>query len=373
MKTLFLHIGMPKTATTSIQKFCAINREMMEKNGYCYPEDVRTYPGIGRNRNAHFMIHVNKGTAEAASEENLFQLGMEQVHDCFQTFDNVVLSDESIWKVSVGSRLWSDLKADASEHGYVIKIIAYLRRQDEFLSSRYNQRIKHSGYVRTWEEQLKDAPKALADVLDYGSKIQGIAEIFGKENLYVRRFNRNTFYGGSIYTDFFQCLGLELTDNYQELEADVNVALKGNTFEIVRIINTMSGLDARNKSYLQKIIADCSEESGRHYQYGMFSREEAEEFVNNYRRGNEQIAEEFIGDGQPLFDYEAKDIPKWEKQNEYMIDDLVRIFSSAVCGLHEDIVRLEKENSGIKAKIARYEVGFFQKLKRRIRSLFHSA
>lgn len=37
MKTLYLHIGTPKTATTSIQSFCYQNREILEKQGFYYP------------------------------------------------------------------------------------------------------------------------------------------------------------------------------------------------------------------------------------------------------------------------------------------------------------------------------------------------
>lgn len=37
MKTLYLHIGTPKTAATFLQNFCYANRETFEKFGYCYP------------------------------------------------------------------------------------------------------------------------------------------------------------------------------------------------------------------------------------------------------------------------------------------------------------------------------------------------
>lgn len=373
MKTLFLHIGIPKTGTSSIQKFCATNREAMKKNGYCYPQDIRTYPGIHPNRNAHFMMHVDKDSSdpEAASRQ-LFELGMNQIHDCFQSFDNVVLSDEGLWMSSGRQRssLWDELKADAQAHGYEVKIIVYLRRQDQFLSSRYNQRVKHSGLTQTWDKHVANAPDSLADVLDYAAKLSKIEEVFGKDHIYVRRFDRSSFFGGSIYADFFYCLGLELTEDYQPLEADANLALKGNTFEIMRVVNTMKSLDDGQRAYLRRIISSCSKESGKHYNYTMFSKEEAEDFISSYRQGNDQIAEEFIGDGQPLFDYEVQDTLKWEKQNPYMINDVVRVFSAAVCQLHGEIRKLQEENAKIREQNARYQAGFFQKLKRRISRLF---
>lgn len=35
-----------------------------------------------------------------------------------------------------------------------------------------------------------------------------------------------------------------------------------------------------------------------------------------YETENERIAREYIGDGQPLFSNEVKDLPKWNPQNE---------------------------------------------------------
>lgn len=38
MKTLYLHIGTPKTGTTSIQEFMVCSREALQKHGICYPD-----------------------------------------------------------------------------------------------------------------------------------------------------------------------------------------------------------------------------------------------------------------------------------------------------------------------------------------------
>lgn len=373
MKTLFLHIGTPKTATSSIQKFCAKNREVLQSKGYCYPYTIRNYPGIGENRNAHFMMgkipSEEDSSVPNSEEQRFFELGMEHVHACFESFDNVILSDEGLWMASGRARpnLWKDLKADADKYGYTIKIIVYLRRQDQFLSSRYNQRVKNTGYTKTWEEHVKKAPAALGDILDYAAKIRGIAEVFGREQLYVRRFDKSGFYGGSIYADFFQCLSLTITEEYQELEQDANLSFGGNTFEIMRVINKMPDLDKSNQSYLRQQIKKCAEESAKCYKYTMFSKEEAETFLSHYRQGNEQIAADYIGDGKPLFDYEVKSTEKWNKQNEYMIDDLIRLFAVTTCQLHEEILKLKEENARQKAQLLRQQAGLLQKIKRRIR------
>ena len=363
MKTLFLHIGTPKTGTSSIQSFCAKNRAVLEKKGYCFPRTVQRFPLVGKNRNAHFMIAKitgENGKRDHAEEQRIFSLGMEQIHKCFQEYENVVISEESIWLCCNDTHRepWNTLIADAKEYGYVVKIIVYLRRQDEYLSSRWNQVIKSGHSVVPWEKHFRDAPVKSKYMLDYAANMNNLAEMFGKENIFVRRFSRDSFYKGTIYADFFQCLGLEITDEYQELKEEANLALKGNTVEIKRIINTSPAFNKYDNLYWRQLISMCSAKSDENYKCSMLSKEEAEEFLGLYREGNEQIAADFIGDGKPLFYYDVQDARKWEKNNDYMLDDVIRVFSAITYDSHKDILALqervnilEKQNKEMKKQM----------------------
>lgn len=354
MKTLFLHIGTSKTATTAIQQFCADNRDLLEGKGFCFPESVYKYPLVSPNRNAHFMIGNimgEDGKTDKAEKKRLLKLGFDNLNMCFFEYDNVILSDESIWWASGTYRksVFKNLKEDMDKNGYVVKLIVYLRRQDDFLCSRWNQMVKKENLTETWEEHFKSAPDKMDHVLDYAAKINMLAEMFGKENIIVRRFHRKGFYQGTIFADFLHCIGLELTDGFVLPEAEVNLAIKGNTVEVMRVMNTAPVITRYNKAYLSGLVSMCSEESDKYYKYTMISKEEATEFLERYREGNEQIAADFIGDGKPLFDYGVgTDLPKWEKDNAYMMDDVIRIFTVITQDLHEEVERLKKENEQLK-------------------------
>lgn len=362
MKTLFLHIGTAKTATSSIQEFCAKNREVLEKKGYCFPKSLYKYPVVRESRNAHFLIgkvYDEEGNRNLQEEERLFHQGMEEMHRCFGEYEKVVMSDESLWLSSNSSHkdLWSVLKDDAEKYGYMVKIIVYLRRQDEYLSSRWNQFVKEGTTVETWEHHFKNAPVKRKAMLDYAANLSRISGFFGKENILVRRFSRDSFFGGSIYADFLQCLGLELTGEYTQLEEDVNLALKGNITEIMRVMNTSPVLTRYNNLYWRRMVSMCSEESDKNYKCSMLSKEETEEFLELYREDNERVAQEYIGDGKPLFHYDAAETVKWEKQNETMLDDMIRVFTVLAYDSHEEITALkekvrtlEKDNQELKKK-----------------------
>ena len=56
MRTLYVHIGTPKTATTSIQMFCVENQKVLNKQSYSYPLLDFVYPHVAHRRNGHFLV-----------------------------------------------------------------------------------------------------------------------------------------------------------------------------------------------------------------------------------------------------------------------------------------------------------------------------
>lgn len=74
MKTLYLHIGTPKTATSSIQKFLAENWDVLQKHGYFFPESTHIYPRVNARRNAHFLsgrVHNGEGIRELSRNQRV--------------------------------------------------------------------------------------------------------------------------------------------------------------------------------------------------------------------------------------------------------------------------------------------------------------
>ena len=55
MRTIYLHIGMPKTGTSAIQYFLSANQALLEEKGLIYRQMPWHYPGHTDRRNAHFL------------------------------------------------------------------------------------------------------------------------------------------------------------------------------------------------------------------------------------------------------------------------------------------------------------------------------
>ncbi len=340
-KILYVHVGTTKTGTTAIQSFMIDNQEVLNQKGYYYPLFPYRYKDVSERRNARFMLE------EAQDRQaGIFREGMDRIHELFQKYDRIVVSDEGIWSASYEQRItmWRALKAEAKEGGFQIKVIVYLRRQDTYLISGWNQMVK-SGIGNSAATAWKDYVSDLVNInkMKYATHLKKLSAFFGRKNLIVRRFEPKRFTGGSIYADFLQTIGLELTEEYRVEQSVRNVRLAGNTHEIQRVLNGLPGMMPEYHSFFRQALLSYADLSGEIYPCEMFSKEEAAAFMEKYKEENQQVADEFFN-GEELFDTGWKDIPKWEKENPYMQDDLIRFIGAC-------FVRVIEENRNLRSRV----------------------
>ena len=381
MKTLYLHIGTPKTATSSIQTFLSQNRKLLQEKNYCFPKQQHRFPYVGTGRNAHFMIDIQyheDGSRNREREAEMLREGMDFVNDCMKQYDNVILSEESIFRAAVYTRqeVFPYLKKEADEHGYQVKIIVYLRRQDKFLISDWNQRVKQvkTSYTLTIDEHRKQTQKKYNLVLDYAKRLDKIAEVFGRENIIVRRFEPASWVNNSIIDDFMHCIGLEMTEEFRLPEFMVNPGLSENNAEIKRIINGCPVITKEENIYLNRLLRELAPASQEANPCSMFSPEDIRELLQKYEEGNARVAKEYIGDGAPMFSDEIADLPRWNRDNPRMLEDVIHFFSAVTVDLHRENESLRQELAQLTERINtehRRLTEFRGKVNHPIRTLFN--
>lgn len=354
MKTLYIHIGTPKTGTTSLQHFCTENAKLFEEQAYCYPIFPHKFKYINIMRNGFFLSY--KGYDENKNrnqmeEAKFFRQGMDFILDNFQKFDNIILSDEAIWNVVFKrgkTDLWERLKKEADEHDYVIKVVVYLRRQDSLATSWWNQKIKIGKRVYSkdsWENFVKDPTKF---ELEYYDSLKFIEKFVEKENIIVRRFGRQYFKNGSIFEDFIDAVGMRYSSHFVISEGQRNVSLVGNTHEIKRILNTIPDLRDQDNKFFRSIVIDMSEQRPDLKKETMFSPEEALKFMEQYREGNRKIMKEYFGKDEDLFDMDFSKNQKWVLDYKEMEKDIIQFMGRA-------IIELRKENKDLKKRVKETE------------------
>ncbi len=372
MKTLYLHIGTQKTATTTIQHFLAENDEVLRTKGYAYPMFPELYyPYWDNTRNGLFLGHPyfdKNNRRDREKEKQYYERGMELLHEVFEECPNVILSEERLWLELFYDKgaLMQKILDDGIEHGYEIKLIVYLRRQDVFAESYWNQQIKSTVTESRGVSRFIDEFKHI----NYYYELKRISDVVGVENLDVVRFD-DVVRGEGILADFMKRIGLELTDEYHITQEETNSRLSGNTAEIKRVINQMDDIMIGDQIFLKDRMKMASEVSNKRYRASVLSAEERAEFMERFREGNELAAELYLKDGKPLFSDDYSGHPKWEKDNPEYLDDAIMTSAAGDILLYRRIKdavrtigRLEKRVDKLESRLEKQKASMDQRDKK---------
>jgi len=355
MRTLYVHIGTPKTATTSIQMFCVENQEILNEQGYSYPLLEFTYPHVANRRNGHFLVgwlYKLNGEEDVEKEQELWDEGLAMIHKEFEKYDNVILSDENIWHASNGRKFpfWSKLMEDAKEYDYQVKIVVYIRRQDTLANSWLSQQVKEGWNTNSTIKWDSFQQKTRKVVFNYYLLLEKIAEVTGRENIIVRIFDRGKFKGKdhTIFSDFLEAIGVDYTDEFKITEEEANRSLTGNSQEILRIINTILPDDVNVRTLVRESAQDCENYKDPQNNFVMFSEEEFNKFMGRYEKWNKALAKDYLNQEEPLFNMKRKEGERWTPNNRFMYEDMVRFFGGVVIRQQRHIEELEKEITTLK-------------------------
>ena len=94
-------------------------------------------------------------------EKEYYHQAMDIIHELFQKYHSVVLSNERLWMdlYLKDAKLVRRLVKDSEKYGYQIKMIVYLRRQDSFIESFWSETVK----------ELPDRTDTLQEYIDESS------------------------------------------------------------------------------------------------------------------------------------------------------------------------------------------------------------
>ena len=299
------------------------------------------------------MIYEN-GVRNKEKEKQVLKQELDYIVDCFKDYDNVLLSEESIWWATATRRkgLWKYLQEHSQQNNYQVKIIVYLRRQDQFMMSRYNQILKTDtgGGTQRFYEYFKDMNGKYKCVMNYRQRLDYMAKFFPKENIVVKRFDRSYFYNGDLNADFLHILGVEIDDTFAELPKDENLAISVQSGELKRVLNRLGTMTFAENQKLLQMLNECEELLPKR-EVSIMTTEHIEKFMKKFIDDNESIAVDYIGDGKPMFDYNYKKKPVWSYEDKNYHEEVILFFAKAIDSVYKENIQLKKENERLNKNI----------------------
>lgn len=335
MKKLYLHVGMPKTGTSALQLFFAKNRERLYEDGICYPEldapvRVEEKPRRFGGNAIDFVVFSREVEDMSKETRQFFEDICKKLQDCDK---DILLSYEGLFGCNV--KVYKNFK----DRGFDVKVIVYLRRQDLWGESAWNQEVKKGDYTNSCFEyvQKKDY------VCDYYKKLTEIAAVVGKDNIIVSVYESGEGRQEDIFTTFLNILGIHNTENYQKDTYQVNLSLAANFVEIKRIFNSIP-----NGVTFMESMKEILEEGKKYalanektvHAPSFLSKEERLAIIEKYHESNTMLARDFLG-RDFLFDETIDDCGEYGIDHETMYQDMIKFFGMLFVRQYEELERIK--------------------------------
>lgn len=310
MGQIYFHIGMSKTGTSAIQAFLTLSEKALKNNNFLFPnppdlENEQAFQTTaGNGLEIYSLIKNNK-------EKELDKLLKEYKKSKY----DVIISTEMLIPAFI---INNELSFNMIKK-YNIKIIVYIRNQSDFVESDYNQRVKNHGM---FEEININKGK------QYYLLIEKLIDNMKNENLIIRPYEKCQFKDENIFSDFLDCLNLNLTDEYTFPEQIVNPSLSTDVLHFKKTLNSVP------KYYFEDLTPELIEINKQLLEYVVYGKNEGEAFKDKniltqdnidkinimYSKYNEKVAK-FIGK-EKLFE---KNNTKSMRISEVNIDTYLKI------------------------------------------------
>lgn len=270
MQVVF-HCGIHRTGSSSLQKFLADNRENLVAQGVHYPGEETHHQHL-----AWALKH------EDISAEDV----LATVSDTPGDVDTVILSAEDFC-------ILTDLGwVEKIRQTYPIHAVFYLRRQDHWVMSWYNQHVKWPFEPRKAEMDPAAFLSTLEDFywLDFARLVGRWESVLGYDNVSIAVVERGQV--ENVLTDFLARVGIESAGLSFDRER-VNDSLPVHVLEIARHLGLAKMAPAKRYRLLNALTAGLSDKAPE--AKTVFSPEERQQVLNRFAGSNRRVAERYFG------------------------------------------------------------------------------
>lgn len=225
VKLAILHIGFPKTGSSSLQVYLSENRvRLQEEYGICYPKAFTNF------KKAHYRL--NKLFAPTLRKENLnIKFVAEEVLNEAKGAEIIILSCEN----------WADFQFDVSRLRAFLQyldakdahIIGYVREHLDYIQSLWRERIHFRPQFTAPFFIFSEASHPVHN-MQYPAMIRNMETVADVDLVW---YDKNSFRDGNVISDFCARIGIR-EDNLPK--QDSNPSIGGNLLLYKMVQNKIS-------------------------------------------------------------------------------------------------------------------------------------
>jgi len=245
--TLTLHIGAPKTGSTYVQRLLYDNRQLLlREQGILYPEV--SLRGFGHHDLA-FLVGGGYPDWAIPQPRPLADLQAELQHAVSVHDGSIILSSENFYLFPDPPRLKQLLDGSGASAGRDVRILVYIRRQDDAHESWYNQTVKAQGENHTLDQCIGRH----FELWDYHARLGHWAAAFGRAALRVRPYDAAWYSGGNLRSDFLLQAGIA-DQGLSKPPPEVNWSLNRDLLAFQRMLNFLPLKPVRKRCFHRQLM-----------------------------------------------------------------------------------------------------------------------
>jgi hypothetical protein len=257
-KTVFIHIGPHKTGTTTIQHGLAINEKILRRRGVLSPKSGRPYPNNGGTHNLSWELRIPNSRV------------YNPKHGTWKDLLNEINQEKRVNKVILSSEdfcLLDTISIQAIREylkDYEVKVIIYLRRQDEAHQSLWVEFVKNRANLPTvgsFYEWLEEYQYSIRNY-DYAAILSKWEPVFSPDNILPRVFDPNAFQP-SLFHDFLDLC--QIKSNNITTPPHTNISPGAKTIEAIRLLKNHINIDQLDEptwNFMAKGLTGLGSEKG---------------------------------------------------------------------------------------------------------------
>lgn len=235
---VFLHIGLEKTGTTTIQRTFVRNKEYFESIGFRYPvfngeENHVALYNYAKTENVIDELRIYAGLKTADDVVDFrADFRKELVNRLANYEGTVVFSNEHLSSRLSGPDALVRLKDLLSLISDDVTVVLYLRNIEDFVVSTYSTAVK-CGETKSIGDFCQDLSLFR---YQFDKVITNWSSIFGADNLVIREFSRGELINADIFDDFASVIGMKYKKSELNLKSE-NESLTHLQAEFLRRFN----------------------------------------------------------------------------------------------------------------------------------------
>lgn len=266
-----IHAGIHRTGTTSLQQFLSGNCMALAADGISYPG--------GRVHHQHLAWGLKRG--EVSNSDMLDHISMQE-----GKASTVILSAEDFC-------ILTDLDwVKTIAKTYPTRVIFYLRRQDHWLMSWYNQHVKWPFETRKAQMAPDEFLASIEDFywLDFSKLLERWEAAIGAQNVSIGVLEKGQV--GDVVDDFVDRVGL-CRDKLSFGEKRINDSLPVHVLEIARHLGLVGMAPFERMRVLGAIRAGLADKAAP--TSTVYSPEERQSVLDRFAFSNHEVARRYFG------------------------------------------------------------------------------